>query len=279
MEGNALGTLERLETSGKASSPELGLSNNATGRLPLTATYQAIFDGTSGDLALTRLTTTIGESTFAISGSVLRQRGVRGRHLSLKARTPEPVDIADVMRLLVDGQRPPLTGRLGLRAALDVPAGEGDVQDRLTVDGTFDVVRALFANPDVQRRIDDLSRRGQGRPADPTIAGVAARMQGRVVLHRRDLGLHAVQFTVPGVSIDASGRYGLASEQLDFHGVARLDASVSQTQTGARRVLMKPLDPLLSKDGAGTRLVVDIAGTRTAPKVDVDVGASLRGRP
>ena len=136
---------------------------------------------------------------------MLRQRGVRGRHVSLKATTPEPVDLADVMRLLVDGQRPPLAGRLGLRAALDMPAGEGDVQDRLTVDGTFDVARARFANPDVQQRIDDLSRRGQGRPADPTIAGVAARMQGRVVLHRRDLALHAVQFTVPGVSIDAVG--------------------------------------------------------------------------
>ena len=104
-------------------------------------------------------------------------------------------------------------------------------------------------------------------------------MQGRVVLHRRDLALHTVRFTVPGVTIDASGHYGLTSQALDFRGVARLDASLSQTQTGAKRVMMRPLDPLLSKDGAGTRLVVDISGTRAAPKVDVDFGASLRGRP
>ena len=80
-------------------------------------------------------------------------------------------------------------------------------------------------------------------------------MQGRVVLRRRDLALRTVRFTVPGVTIDAAGGYGLVSERLDFHGIARLDASVSRTQTGARRVLMRPLDPLLSKDGAGTRLV------------------------
>jgi hypothetical protein len=82
---------------------------------------------------------------------------------------------------------------------------------------------------------------------------------------------------VPGVAIDAAGRYGLASQQLDFRGVARLDATVSQTQTGAKRVLLKAIDPMLRKDGAGTRLVVDVAGTREAPRVDLDLGASLRG--
>jgi len=279
VEGGALGTLERLETSGKVSSKALGLSKRGTGRLPLTATYQGIFDGTSGDLALTRFTSTLGESTFEITGSVLRQRGVRGRHVSLKATTPSPVDLADVLRLLIDGPRSPVAGRLGLRVALDLPAGEGDVQDRLTVDGAFDVAHARFANQDVQARIDVLSRRGQGRPTDTAIAGVASRMQGRVVLQRRDLALRTVRFTVPGVSIDASGRYGLTSEQLDFHGIARLDATLSQTQTGARRMIMRPIDPLLRKDGAGTRLVVNIVGTRAAPKVDVDIGASLRGKP
>ena len=84
---------------------------------------------------------------------------------------------------------------------------------------------------------------------------------------------------VPGVAIEMSGRYGLSSQRLDFHGIARLDATISQTQTGARRVLLRPLDPLLRKDGAGTRLVVGIAGTREAPKVDVNFGASLRGQP
>ena len=275
--GRALGALERLETVGEASSPELGLSTGGGGRLPLTATYQAIFDGTSGDLALTRMTTRLGASTFEVTGSVLRQRGVRGRHVSLRTRTPEPVDLADVMRLLVDRGASPMAGRLGLRAGLDIPAGDGDVQDRLTVDGTFDVARARFRDPGVRDRIDLLSRRGQGRPTDTAIADVRSEMAGHVLLRRRQLRLDAVRFTVPGVTIEAAGRYGLASQQLDFRGVARLDATVSQTQTGAKRVLLKAIDPMLRKDGAGTRLVVDVAGTREAPKVDLDLGASLRG--
>ena len=279
VEGSALGALERLETAGNASSQGLGLSNKAGGRLPLTASYQGIFDGTSGDLALTRLTTQLGASTFDMTGSVLRQRGVRGRHVKLQASTPKPVDLGDVMRLLVDGRNAPLTGRLGLRARLDIPAGENDVQDRMIVDGTFDVAQARFRDREIQERIDALSRRGQGRPADPTIAGVAANMEGQAVLRRRDLALRAVRFVVPGVAIEMSGRYGLSSQRLDFQGIARLDATISQTQTGARRLLLRPLDRLLRKDGAGTRLVVGIAGTREAPKVDVNFRASLRSEP
>jgi hypothetical protein len=279
VEGSALGALERLETAGKASSPGLGLSTKAGGRLPLTASYQGIFDGTSGDLALTRLTTQLGASTFDLTGSVLRRRGVRGRHVKLQASTPKPANLGDVMRLLVDGRNAPLTGRLGLRARLDIPPGENDVQDRLTVDGTFDVSQARFRDREIQERIDVLSRRGQGRPADPTIAGVAADMEGQAVLRRRDLALSGVRFVVPGVAIEISGRYGLSSQRLDFHGIARLDATFSQTQTGARRLLLRPIDPLFRKDGAGTRLVVGIVGTREAPKVDVNLRASLRSQP
>jgi hypothetical protein len=277
--GNALGALERLETSGEAWSEGLGLETGAGGRLPLTAAYQAIFDGTSGDLTLSRLSSTLGSSRFEIAGRVLRQKGVPGRHVTLQAKTPTPVDLGDVLRLIVDGQRSPLAGRLGLTATLDIPAGEADVQERLTVTGTFDVARALFADPGVRASIDRLARRGQGRPTDQSIAAVPAAMHGRVRLQRRELALADVQFVVPGVSLEGGGRYGLRTQTLDFRGVARLDASLSQTQSGARRVLLKPIDPLLRKDGAGTRLVVDVAGTRDAPKVDVDVGASLSGRP
>jgi hypothetical protein len=65
---------------------------------------------------------------------------------------------------------------------------------------------------------------------------------------------------------------------LNFRGVARLDARASRTQRGARRLLLLPVDPLLRRDGAGTRLVLDIRGTKTEPKLDLDIGASLRGR-
>ncbi len=276
--GNVLGTLERLATSGTASSPQLGFTAGAAGRLPMTATFDAAFDGTSGDVYLSRLTTTLAGAAFETAGRVLRTRGVRGRHVTLAVKTPADVDVAELLRLLIDGERPPVSGRLMLDAALVLPPGEADVLERLTAEGTFRVTHGRFANAEVQAKVDELSRRGQGRPTDTAISRVGSSMQGRITLRASRLSLRAVHFEVPGVTIDAAGGYGLASERLQFRGVARLDARVSRTQTGARRVLLLPLDPLLSKDGAGTRVVVDISGTRTTPAVDVDLGASLRGR-
>jgi hypothetical protein len=276
--GDVLGTLERLATNGIASSTRLGLRSGAAGRLPMTAIFDAAFDGTSGDLYLTRVATVLGGAAFETSGQVLRKRGVRGRHVALSVKTPEEVDVAELLRLLIDGARPPVSGRLSLDARLTIPPGDSDLLDRLSADGTFRVSQARFVNADVQGKVDDLSRRGQGRPGDTTIARVASGMKGEVSLRASRLSLRAVHFEVPGVAIDASGDYGLTSERLDFRGVARLDARMSRTQTGAKRMLLRPLDPLLSKDGAGTRVVLDISGTRNAPAVDVDLGASLRGR-
>ena len=46
--GNVLGTRERLGTSGVGTSNGQGLRSGAAGRLPMTSTFEAAFDGTSG---------------------------------------------------------------------------------------------------------------------------------------------------------------------------------------------------------------------------------------
>ena len=276
--GTILGTIDRLATHGTVTSPAIGLSSNDAGRLTMSTTYEAVFDGTNGDLFLTRAATALADSTFETSGRVTRVQGTSGRHLSLVVKTRDRADVADVLRLLVDGARPPLSGQLSLDATLELPPGASEVLDRIVVDGTFRLARTRFANPDVQGKVDELSRRGQGRPADVAVAQVPSDMRGRVRLHDRRLTLSSVVFAAPGATIAAAGSYGIATEQLRFRGVARLDAAVSRTQTGARRLLLRPLDPWLAQQGAGTRLVMDVRGTRLAPVVDLDLGATLRGR-
>ena len=60
--------------------------------------------------------------------------------------------------------------------------------------------------------------------------------------------------------------------------VMSMNATVSQTQTGVKSVLLKPFDPLFRKGGAGTRLVIKVAGTQDQPKVGVDIGRTLKGK-
>lgn len=116
------------------------------------------------------------------------------------------------------------------------------------------------------------------RLADVAGAQVPSDLRGRVRLHARRLTVSSVVFAAPGATIAAAGSYGIATGQLRLRGVVRLNAVVSRTQTGARQLLLRPPDPWLSQRGAGTRLVMDVRGTRSAPVVDLDLGAPLRGR-
>jgi len=71
------------------------------------------------------------------------------------------------------------------------------------------------------------------------------------------------------VNATMKGSYGLASEQLNFVGDVRLAVPVSQTMTGAKRVVLVPFDPIFMRHGAGTYLPLSIAGTRSQPQIKV----------
>ena len=59
----------------------------------------------------------------------------------------------------------------------------------------------------------------------------------------------------------------MSSDDINFVGDVRLDATVSETMTGAKHILLKPFDPMFNKHGAGTYLPVEIGGTRDHPDV------------
>lgn len=275
--GRALGTLDRLATTGTAHSDAAGFTTEAWGTLPLDVDFEALFDATDSDVQLTSVEARAGRASIRATGNVTRTRGVASRRLSLKVSSPPTSSAADVLRLLIDAERPPVRGGLAVQAAVEIEPGERDVLDRLTVDGSFELRNATFLNPGVQAMLDEMSNRGQGWP-DPQVSSVRAQLKGQMRLSGRDLRLAQVTLGLPGADISGGGRYSLAAQTIDFRGVARLDARLSQTQRGVKRLLLKPFDRLLAKGGAGTRVVVDVRGTRAKPVVDLDLGASLRGK-
>jgi hypothetical protein len=129
----------------------------------------------------------------------------------------------------------------------------------------------------VQGVLDALSQRGLGQPQRP-VPAVRAHLRGRMTLAGRQLTLASVALDVPGANVAGAGGCSLAAQTISFRGVTRLDARLSETQRGRRRWVLKKFDRLLAGGGTGTRVVVDVRGTRAAPVVDIDLGASLRGR-
>jgi hypothetical protein len=67
------------------------------------------------------------------------------------------------------------------------------------------------------------------------------------------------------------GNYDIGESKLDFNGHLRLQAKLSQTVTGKKSFFLRAVDPLFSKEGAGTLLPITITGTRQAPTLGVSV--------
>jgi hypothetical protein len=83
------------------------------------------------------------------------------------------------------------------------------------------------------------------------------------------------RFAVPGALVQLRGTYGLKSEKIDFTGRVRTEARVSEMTTGFKSVLLKAIDPLFARDGAGAIFPISIGGTRDKPSMKVDVKKAL----
>jgi hypothetical protein len=137
------------------------------------------------------------------------------------------------------------------------------------------VARARFTSQTIQNRVDELARRGQGRPKDGEIDDVASNFRGSFRLNDAKLHLSPLTFSVEGANVRLAGNYDTGSEVLDFKGELRLQARASQTQTGWKRLVLKIFDPMLDGPGAGTVLPISITGTRDQPKFGADIKKAI----
>ena len=180
--------------------------------------------------------------------------------------------IEDLLFLAMKGPKPILRGGMKLKMKLKIPPGRAEISDRLQMSGKFDLIGAHFTSPTVQEQIDTLSRKGKGRPEDKPLTRCPRISQVSSPWHRGRIRFSRLRFIVPGAAVELAGHYIFDSEELDFRGKLRLQARVSQTMTGWKRWVLKPVDPFFAKEGAGTLLSIAVTGTRSNPKFGLDRG-------
>jgi hypothetical protein len=276
-DGKYDGQLGRIEVKGTTDAPDFALKM-AAHAVPLHTEFQATVDGINGNTVLHPVHARLGSSDFDVSGEI--ERGALETHktilLDATTSTAHPTaQLQDFLRLSVKGAKSPMTGNLRFSAKVKIPPGQTEVLQRLELDGTFGLAGVRFTSPDVQDKIAGLSHRAQGDPTnhDPNIT---ATFQGDFHLHNGQLGLPALRFGLPGANVNLHGSYALQSGALDFEGTVKLDATVSQMTTGFKSKLLRPIDPLFRRDGAGTVLPIAIKGTRGEPSFRLDIGRVLR---
>jgi AsmA-like C-terminal region len=272
-EGNFAGPLELIRTSGRTRTEGFHLSSGGAS-FPLLVDYDAIVDGTNGDTILERVDARLGTSSISATGAIVKVEGTKGRRITLDTKT-RGGRLEDFVKLATRVTSSPLTGIVNVDARLDIPPGEADVGDRMNIDGTFNVAKARFTSQTIQNRVDQLARRGLGRPMDETVDDVASNFRGVFALDSGRLHLRPLTFEIEGATVELTGNYDAARELLDFQGELRLQAKASQTQTGWRRLVLRIFDPMLEGKGAGTVLPISITGTRDQPKFSADIRKAI----
>ncbi len=275
--GNYKGTIERMETSGRTETPDFSIPKLKAAPLPLSTSYDAIVDGTNGDVELTRVDARLGRSNLRASGNIVGTKGLKGKRVLLKV-TSNDARMEDILSLTVRTRPPVMIGQVRLDATLDLPQGDRDVIDKIRLEGGVAVKTARFTVDRVQDKVDELSRRGSGRPEDESISNVASNLSTRFLVENGIATLNGLTYSVSGATVTLSGTYAFESGALDFAGDARLVASASQTQTGVKRLLLLPFDFIFRKEGAGTIIGINIKGTVDQPKIGVDLLRRRKGK-
>jgi AsmA-like protein len=269
--GSFGGSLAEIDVHGETTTPDFTIDVGGH-PFPLHTVYHSVVDGTNGDTRLERIDADFLQSTLVARGSVLDgPPGEHGRTVTLQIDMPH-ARIEDVMLMAVKAPKPPLTGALRMTTKFLLPPGETDVADRLKLDGSFTMARVHFTSYNVQAKIDELSHASRGRTRDGARPdSVVSNLGGRFLLGNGRLELRDLTFAAPGAQVKLTGAYALKPETLNFKGTLLMQAKVSETQRGIKKLLLKIVDPLFNKPGGGSAIPIKIGGRRTEPQFGLDM--------
>lgn len=274
--GKFSGPLDYLSVEGETDIPNFSLRTTDQ-PIALHSDFKAIVDGTNGNTLLKSVTARFLKTILAVSGKVVdADRDVKGRTILLDAVSND-ARVEDLLRVAVKSDEPLMTGTARLNTKISIPEGEGDVLDRLKLDGQFGVGEAQFTKPEVQDKIDTLSRKGQGQPKDTSIDNVVSELRGSFVLSNGVVKFSDLSFSVAGAHLQLTGTYNLDTSALDFHGKLKLQAKLSQTTTGVKSFFLKAVDPFFKGKNAGAVLPIKITGTKDNPSFGLDSGGGSKG--
>jgi hypothetical protein len=266
-DGKFGGTLKRIAVEGKTDTPDFQVDVGQP--VHLRTTFRAVVDGTNGNTYLDPVNASFLNTKLAARGAVEGRHGVKGRAVVLDVVMTEG-RIEDVLRLATKNAKPSLVGAMMLETHLDLPPGHVPVIDKLNLKGRFAIGDGRFTDRTVAAKLGEMSSKAQGQP-DTSPSTVVTAMAGRYTLSNATLRFSDLRFEVPGATVQLNGEYALRREQLDFQGLLRMQATLSQAAGGGTKgFFLKAFDPIFKKHGAGAELPIVVTGTRTEPQFRLD---------
>jgi hypothetical protein len=269
-EGGFEGPLNKIRVQGTTDTPKFQVDAGGQA-VPLTTTFSAVVDGSDGDTYLDKVDAKFLDTALTAKGAVIGLEGVHGRKVELDVHVDNG-RVEDLLRLAVDSSKPLLRGAVNFDARLEIPPRKAKVLDKMSLRGTFGLTQAKFTDSSVQTKITGLSKHGQGLKNEEPLADVMSNLRGRFIIENATAVFPALKFGVPGAVVDLSGRYGMRTQNIDFHGHLVMDATISEAAGGGiKSFFLKAVDPFFKKNGAGTVLPIKITGNRKDPQFGLEL--------
>ncbi len=269
--GNFTGTLSSIVAKGEASVPNFQLKSVGN-PVPLSTTFEVLVDGMNGNTELKPVVATLGSTHFTTTGFVVKHLGDKQRTIFIDAKIPDG-NLRDALRLAMKGT-PMMEGKLKLNAKIGIPPLAEKVKEKITVDGAFEVNGGRFLRSAIQTKLNGLSHQSQGKHGGEEVEEAVHRMSGEFRMADEAITFKTLAFSIPGAAVNLGGVFRVDADELDFHGSLMLDATVSETQSGWKRWVLKPVDPFFSKRGAGTFLHIKVTGSAKDPQFGLDRGGT-----
>jgi hypothetical protein len=274
--GRITGTLGAMAVHGTTDTPDFALDTSAR-PFAVHTEFQALVDGTNGDVTLQAVTAHFLHTTVLATGSVKRAVEQKGHRTEVDAEI-RAGRAEDLLTLFSKTPSPMLTSALVLRGRVVVPPGKQRLVLKLEAVGKALLTGAVWSSPEIQGQVDSFSLRatdqGKARQAIQNPAAsplVASTLAGAFRIKGGNIEVAGLSYRVPGALMLMDGRYPLVDRELDFHGVARTDAPAAHMEAGWKRLLIAPISPLLHKHGAGMELPVSFTGDKSQPHFALDL--------
>lgn len=277
--GRYYGPLDTITVDGETDTPDFSVDVSGH-KLALHTNFHAIVDGTNGNTYLQPVRAHFLNTDLTAKGYVVRGAQGKGHDISLNI----VVNKGRIEDLLLMGASsdPAMTGAIYLKTKFDLPTGQTSVSQRLRLQGSFHIDDTLFTNRNIQKHVDELSLRGQGKAdqarqlpdesggIEPPVPQIPATLEGTFSMANQTITLPHLEFQVPGADIQLAGTYSLDGQEFNFGGKARLKAHVSGVVGGWKGMLLAPANPFFAKHGAGTEVPIKITGTKASPHVGLN---------
>ena len=267
--GKFEGKLGHIDIAGKTDTPDFEVRSGGH-PVRLTTEFSAYVDATHGDTFLKHVEANFWKTHIEAEGSIAKSPNGKGKTALIDLQSGK-ARIEDLLRLFVKESRPPMSGSVALQGRVEIPPGKEEFLKKVKLRGSFGIGSGTFSKTSTQEGVNKLSAgaRGEKDPVDPET--VLTDLTGQVNLLGGVSTFSDLSFTVPGAAARMHGTYDLLNHKVDLHGQLQVDSKISNTERGAKALLLKAIEPFFKKKNKGEIVPVRISGTYEHPSFGLDL--------